>query len=59
MGNGRKGGEWSRLAAMKVMVSPDGEFNLYPEGTREVLKFSNQEVILSELYLRTIAALGI
>lgn len=58
MGNGRKGGG-CRLAAMKVTVSPDGEFSLYPEGTREVQKFSNQEVILSELCLRTTAALGI
>lgn len=37
---------------MKVPVSHDKKFNLYPEGNREVLSLLNQGVTLPELYLK-------
>lgn len=37
---------------MKVPVSHDKEFNLYPKGNMEVLSLLKQGVIVPELYLK-------
>lgn len=49
---GREAGRTGGQAAMKVPVSHDKEFNLYPKGNMEVLSLLNQGVIVPELYLK-------